>query len=64
MSSPAGARRRAVSRATTRSPTSSNPVDAHLALLVDRDDVVLTSDDADIRARLRRRRVRAQIVHV
>jgi hypothetical protein len=39
-------------------------VDAHVALLVQRDDQVLTSDDADIKALLRTRRVKAAVVHV
>jgi hypothetical protein len=47
-----------------RANGSSDLVDAHVVLLVEHDDVVLTSDDADLRALLRARRVRAQIVHV
>ena len=47
-----------------RANGSSDLVDAHVALLVDRGDLVLTSDDGDIQSLLRTRRVRAQIVHV
>jgi hypothetical protein len=47
-----------------RATGSSDLVDAHVGLLVERDDTVLTSDDADIRGLLRTRRVRAHIVHV
>jgi hypothetical protein len=39
-------------------------VDAHAALLARPRDVVLTSDDADIKALLRVRRVKATTVHV
>lgn len=39
-------------------------VDAHVALLARPQDVVLTSDDVDIRALLRVRRVKASIIHV
>ena len=39
-------------------------VGAHVALLVQPDDEVLTSDEADIRALLRTRRVKATIVGV
>ena len=42
----------------------SDLVDAHVALLVERDDQVLTSDDVDIKALLRTRRVKAAVVHV
>jgi hypothetical protein len=38
--------------------------DAHLSLLVQNQDRILTSDDDDIRALLRTRRVGAVIVHV
>jgi hypothetical protein len=38
--------------------------DAHLSLLVQNQDRILTSDDDDIRALLRTRRVSAVIVHV
>jgi hypothetical protein len=39
-------------------------VDAHVALLARPQDVVLTSDDVDIKVLLRVRRVRATIIHV
>ena len=39
-------------------------VDAHVALLAQPDGRILTSDDTDIKALLRTRRVRAVIVHV
>jgi hypothetical protein len=39
-------------------------VDAHAALLAGPRDVVLTSDDTDIKALLRVRRVKASIIHV
>lgn len=39
-------------------------VDAHIALLVQPGDQVLTSDEPDIRALLRTRRVRAHIIRV
>ncbi|MCA1843277.1 MAG: PIN domain nuclease [Actinobacteria bacterium] len=39
-------------------------VDAHVALLARHGGRVLTSDDADIRALLRTRRVKAVVVHV
>lgn len=39
-------------------------VDAHVALLARAQDLVLTSDDIDIKALLKTRRVRAMIVHV
>lgn len=42
----------------------SDLVDAHVALLAQPDGRVLTSDDADIRALLRSRRVKAVVVHV
>ncbi|MGH9072039.1 MAG: hypothetical protein ACRDX8_12960 [Acidimicrobiales bacterium] len=42
----------------------SDVVDAHIALLVDTGDTVLTSDEADIRALLRTRRVKASVVRV
>jgi hypothetical protein len=47
-----------------RANGSSDLVAAHVAVLVDRGDLVLTSDDGDIQSLLRTRRVRAQIVHV
>lgn len=47
-----------------RANRSSDLVDAHVALLVEPDAPVLTSDDADIRALLRSRRVKAHVVHV
>ena len=39
-------------------------VDAHVALLVQPEDRVLTSDEPDIKALLRTRRVKAMIIHV
>jgi hypothetical protein len=39
-------------------------VDAHVALLARPQDVVLTSDDVDIKVLLRVRRVKATIIHV
>jgi len=39
-------------------------VDAHVALLVQREDRVLTSDEHDIKALLRTRRVKASIIRV
>lgn len=39
-------------------------VDAHVALLVQRDDQVLTSDAPDIKALLRTRRIKATIIRV
>jgi hypothetical protein len=39
-------------------------VDAHVALLARAQDVVLTSDDVDIKALLRVRRINATTVHV
>ena len=42
----------------------SDLVDAHVALLVHPGGQVLTSDDADIKALLRTRRVRATVAHV
>ena len=39
-------------------------VDAHVALLVQPDDQVLTSDEADLKALLRTRRVRARVIRV
>jgi hypothetical protein len=39
-------------------------VDAHVALLVQPDDHVLTSDEPDIKALLRTRRVKATIIRV
>lgn len=47
-----------------RASDSSDLVDAHVALLVPPHGSVLTSDDADIRALLRTRRVKARVVHV
>jgi hypothetical protein len=47
-----------------RGSDSSDLVDAHVALLVPQDGSVLTSDDQDIRALLRARRVKARVVHV
>lgn len=43
---------------------SSDPVDAHVCLLVSPGDKVYTSDDADIEALLSARRVKASVVHV
>ena len=42
----------------------SDPVDAHVALLIRPQDAVLTSDEADIKALLRTRRVKATVVRV
>ena len=42
----------------------SDPVDAHVALLAEQGSKVFTSDDADIRALLRARRVKAAVIHV
>jgi hypothetical protein len=42
----------------------SDLVDAHVALLVHPGGHVLTSDDPDIKALLRRRRVKATVIHV
>jgi hypothetical protein len=42
----------------------SDLVDAHVALLVHPGGQILTSDDADIKALLRTRRVKATLVHV
>jgi hypothetical protein len=42
----------------------SDLVDAHVALLVHPGEQVLTSDDQDIKALLRTRRVKATVVHV
>src|SRR5437016_5706991 len=39
-------------------------VDAHVALLVQPDDQILTSDEPDIKALLRTRRVKAKIIRV
>jgi hypothetical protein len=39
-------------------------VDAHIALLVRSEDQVLTSDEPDIKALLRTRRVKARIIQV
>lgn len=47
-----------------RANGTSDLADAHLALLVQPHDPVLTSDDDDIRALLRTRRVKAVLVHV
>ncbi|HEX4935699.1 MAG TPA: hypothetical protein VFV33_21110 [Gemmatimonadaceae bacterium] len=47
-----------------RASDSTDLVDAHVALLAAQDGSVLTSDDDDIRALLRARRVRARVVHV
>ncbi|MGH9188407.1 MAG: hypothetical protein ACRD0U_21785 [Acidimicrobiales bacterium] len=47
-----------------RANNSNDLVDAHLALLVQPEASVLTSDDADILALLRIRRVKAHLVHV
>jgi hypothetical protein len=47
-----------------RSSRTTDVVDAHVALLVNRGDSVLTSDDDDLRVLLRTRRVAATIVHV
>lgn len=42
----------------------SDVTDAHVALLVQPDDMVLTSDEPDIRALLRTRRIKARLVRV
>ncbi len=47
-----------------RASNSNDLVDAHVALLVQPEGSVLTTDEADIRALLRIRRVRAHLVHV
>ena len=47
-----------------RQNQSDDLVDAHIALLVQPGDQVLTSDEPDIRALLRTRRVRAHILRV
>lgn len=47
-----------------RQNRSDDLVDAHIALLVQPGDQVLTSDEQDIRALLRTRRVRAHIIRV
>ena len=47
-----------------RASHSTDLVDAHVALLVTQDGSVLTSDDDDIKALLRARRVKARVVHV
>lgn len=47
-----------------RASNANDLVDAHVALLVQPEGSVLTSDEADIRALLRIRRVRAHLVHV
>lgn len=47
-----------------RASDSTDLVDAHVALLVPPEGRVLTSDDADIHALLRTRRVKARVVHV
>ena len=47
-----------------RTSRSTDLVDAHIALLATEDDSVLTSDDADINALLRARKVKARVVHV
>lgn len=47
-----------------RQNQSDDLVDAHIALLVQPGDQVLTSDEPDIRALLRTRRVRAHIIRV
>ncbi|MGO9657932.1 MAG: PIN domain nuclease [Acidimicrobiales bacterium] len=41
-----------------------DPVDAHVAILVHPGGQILTSDDQDIKALLRTRRVKATVVHV
>jgi len=50
--------------ALLRARDSTDLVDAHVALLISADGIVLTSDDDDIRALLRTRRVKARVVHV
>lgn len=47
-----------------RASDSTDLVDAHVALLVPPGGTVLTSDDADVRALLRARRVKARVVRV
>lgn len=47
-----------------KSSRTSDPIDAHLALLVAAGDAVLTSDVPDIRLLLAARKVRANIRHV
>lgn len=47
-----------------KSSRTSDPIDAHFALLVAAGDAVLTSDEADIRVLLAARKVRANIRHV
>ena len=47
-----------------RASRSEDLVDAHIALLVPSAGSVLTSDDDDIRALLRARRVKARVVHI
>jgi hypothetical protein len=47
-----------------RTSASTDIVDAHVTLLVPENGSILTSDDADIKALLRARRVKARIVHV
>lgn len=47
-----------------RQNRSDDPVDAHVALLVQPDDEVLTSDEPDLKALLRSRKVRARVVRV
>jgi hypothetical protein len=47
-----------------RQNRSNDLVDAHVALLVQPNDQVLTSDEPDIRALLRTRKVRARVVRV
>lgn len=47
-----------------RSNRSADIVDAHVALLTEPGDIVLTSDERDIRALLRTRRAQATIVSV
>jgi hypothetical protein len=42
----------------------SDVVDAHVALLIESAGLVLTSDEPDIKALLRRRRVKAKIIRV
>ncbi len=47
-----------------RDNRSDDLVDAHVALLVEPDDQVFTSDEPDIRVLLRTRKVRARIIRV
>lgn len=47
-----------------RASDSRDLVDAHVVLLVPQDGSVMTSDDDDINALLRVRRVRARVVHL